>query len=178
MVLWWLVFVGTFEKLHIFKQCRWELLSDVNCFQRNQLNFSCLRPFLACVLDELLFPAVILSLISKEKGVFPLVQKVWRLWISIRFMSSWNIFSYYLSYLVMSCLIHFSQNLGGCKYARSPISYSTVLSKQLDLHTDSRGNGEGYEPSCSTGSWALSRHIPAESTGIWMREGLDILILD
>lgn len=79
---------------------------------------------------------------------------------------------------MVSHFILFSENQGGGKNARSPISYSTVLPKQLDLHADSRGNGEGYEPSCSTGLWALSRHIPAESAGIWMREGPDILILD
>lgn len=67
---------------------------------------------------------------------------------------------------MVSCFILFVENPGGCKNAHSPISYSSALPKQLDPHTDSFGNGEGYEPSCSPGLGALSRHIPAESAGI------------
>lgn len=123
-------------------------------------------------------PDILLSLISKAKEVSPLSQQPWKgLGFSVSFTSLWNLLSYYLSYLGVS---HYTlqwewRRVSGCS---SLISYSTALPKQLDLHTGSCGTGEGCEPSCLTGSWALSRHIPAESAGIWMREGLDILILD
>lgn len=65
----------------------------------------------------------------------------------------------------MSHFILFSEN---GRVVRMHVLWFPVplLPRQLGLHAGSRGNGEGYEPSCSTGSWAFSSPLPAESAGI------------